>query len=368
MVLSRFNLSAKTLVLLCLLTVSLMSADSKMGEGHEYDDVDIKVAVAMKTALPVQVAIDESRVVAPFRKELLGYNYTWVWLNEMTLSKDATDGKTFSPQHLKLMQGMSIPLARVSGGGSKTFQWKHAIGPFSQRKPHPGPKWMKPKIQKVGHVEWIKSVLATDPNARFSITFNIDVDSTEDCVDLVEFLIGDPAKNPNGGMNWAAKRVELGLEKPVDVAVWEIGSEVDWSETRSRWPIEKYIAKCKDILTSVKKDFPHTTLAAHAATAFSSKIHEKNGGWSVWHRQLLKAIGHQIDMIAIHPYYHFDYIAKLERDCVGLLAQDIKDITGSDRVKIFVSEHAKWPRQRPHAKWSESWYETHSLAGSLCTA
>jgi alpha-L-arabinofuranosidase len=367
----RLVLFERSVVLAGLFITGIAVAEQQTGAGHEYDGVDVKAAAAMKKALPVKIEINEDHVVAKFSRELFGYNYTWVWLDQMTLPGNASDGNTLSPKYLKLMQGMSIPLARVSGGGSKAFKWKYAIGPFSERKLQKGPKWLSPQIQKVGHIEWIKSVLAADKNARFVITLNIDVDSVQDSVDLVEFLTGDPARNPGGGINWAAKRVELGLKEPVDVAVWEIGSEIDWGETRSHWPVERYIAKCKKIIKEVKKEFPVAKFAAQAATAPSNKIHKKSGGWSVWHRRVLKELGGQIDFITVHPYYHICNIPKLERDCIGVLAQDIKNITGADRIKIFVSEHAKWPsypKKGSGGKWADNWFQTHSLEGCLTAA
>jgi alpha-L-arabinofuranosidase len=361
----------RSLFFACLLIADMAAVAQQTEVGDEYKGVDVKAAVAMKKASPVEINIDEDRIVKKFSKEMFGYNYVWIWINRMTLSKNSSGGSMISPQYLKLMQGFPMPLNRVSGSGSKVFKWKHAIGPVAKRKPQKLAKWVPAEIQKAGPVEWIKSVLAIDKNARFTWTFNIDTDSVKDNVDLVEFLTGDPARNPGGGVNWAAKRVELGLKAPVNIAVWELGNEMDWGETRSNFPIEKYVAKCKEIIVAVKKEFPNAKFAAHAATAPSNKIHKKAGGWNVWHRKVLKELGGQIDFCVVHPYYHVCNIPRLERDCINVLAQDIKNITGSDRIKIYISEHAKWPlypKKGSGRKWTDNWYQTHSLEGCLTTA
>jgi alpha-L-arabinofuranosidase len=346
--------------------------------GDEYKGIKLdKAQHAVQAVLPVAVTVNEDKVIKPWTSSMLGYNHNWLWTNNIITDQKDKKSLKISAEYLKVVKGAKLPLNRMSGSCSQRFVWKKAIGPIEQRSPMKLVGWTKiAEISRAGVIEWVKSVILVDPAAEFVFTFNMEDDSAQDAADLVEFLTGDPAKNPGGGINWAAKRVEYGLKNPVKVKVWELGNELDWH--RKSFPSPSvYTKKCQEIITAVKKVKPDAVFAALAATApWSKKLTTRApwikksklpGGWKIWHRQVLKDLGKDIDYLAFHPYYHGMRIVSLER-YMDPIAKDIKDITGSNRIKLFISEHAMWPPRLKNKPWNASWYQTHGLIGCLATA
>lgn len=191
-------------------------------------------------------------------------------------------------------------------------------------------------------------------------------ENTSDHADLVEFLTGNGISNPNGGINWAKKRILLGITAPLDGCIWELGNELDHGY--KAMPIETYIQKSKEIIEAIRTIEPRALFAAHAATApWSKKDNSKN--WSEWHKAVLDNLGDDIDFISFHPYYLGIETAEIEK-YLDVIRDDILSITGKDRIKIYISEHAVWPSKPiiPGRIWSANWYQTHSLSGCLGTA
>jgi alpha-L-arabinofuranosidase len=359
------------------LAMAVNAANPKPGDEYKGVKLD-KTQHAVQAVLPLTVTVDENKVIKPWSSLMLGYNHNWHWANHTITDQKDKKSLKVSAEYLKLVKGAKLPLNRMAGSESQHFLWKKTIGPIEKRSPMKLVGWRKiAEISRAGVVEWIKSVILIDPDAEFVFVFNMDRDSVQNAADLVEFLTGDPAKNPGGGVNWAAKRVEYGLKNPVKVKAWELGNELDWHSTTFPLP-SVYTKKCQEIITAVRKIAPEARFAALAATApwsrkpaRTKKIPWKNtktpGGWKIWHRQVLKDLAKDIDYLAFHPYYHGMRIIALER-YMDPISKDIKEITGSNRIKLFISEHAMWPPRLKNKPWGASWYRTHGLIGCLATA
>ncbi|MHB1157856.1 MAG: hypothetical protein ACYC26_13595 [Phycisphaerales bacterium] len=349
------------------------AAMAEDGPGHEYDGVPIQDSGRTSNgALPVIIRIDPNQVIRPASPELLGLNHNWMQSERLVMDSQAGDQLIISKDYLQTTLGLPMPLNRMSGTESQNFSWKWTIGPLSERKEQKNVGWDVLSKKRLGPVEWIQSVQRIDPNAKFVWCFNMTTDTVEDAADLVEFLTGDPANDRNGGFNWAQRRVELGLKNPVPVAIWELGNELDWS--KGAITIEEYIERCRAVIAAVRAVNPNAKFSAHAATGVWAKDalgeREKRGGWRYWHQMVLKKFGDQIDYIVFHPYYSGLPTSAME-EYMDQITQDIREITGSNRIKLFLSEHARWP-ERPPAdsgkQWKDVWYQTHSLEGCLATA
>ena len=293
---------------------------------------------------------------------LFGYNYSWVGISNILW--DQQSGTVQIPGEINnVLAGLPLPLNRMSGTASQYIHWKLAIGHIEERKEQPLAKWMLKKPQKltVGPIEWIKSILSIDSNARFSWTLNLALDTAEDHADLAEFFLGDGVSNPNGGINWAKKRIELGLARPVPVLLWELGNELDWMEFKDQFPIEVYVKKCKEAITAIRAVNPSAKFAAHATTSAKSYT---NDSWKNWHQTILKKIGSSIDYMVYHAYYH-GIATEVHERIMNSIHEDITNITGSDRIRFYISEHARWNNFKND---KTQWYQTHSLAGCLSTA
>lgn len=350
-------------VMLVSMTVSGEETNKVLKAGDEYLGIQLaETRNARCEVITNQVTVHESDVINRPDIGMLGYNHNWLW-NDRYMT-DLIDGQLApNPDYLKIAEGIPFPLNRVSGSQSQRFRWKEAIGPYDQRIPQKLTDWAEPVKLKTGPVEWVKMIRQLDLSARTIWVVNMMADSAQDNADLVEFLTGDGKTNPNGGVNWAQRRIELGIAEPVYPALIEMGNELDWGKERSHYPVDRYITECRERMAAMREVWPDVKFSVHAASAPWSKKHEEIGGWRNWHLPVLKALGDQVDFISIHPYYHGMPVSKIERDYMRVLMDDIRTVTGSDRIKIYVSEHARWPKSMAH----EDRYQTRSLEGALAT-
>lgn len=325
--------------------------------------------------MPAKIVVFEDNIIKKADKALLGYNHDWLGSPLVTLnitrravapSQRESNSMEISQEYLDIFKGYPMPLNRMSGTVSQFFNWKLAIGPLQERKAQKLEDWDRMFPKRFGPVEWVKSVLLIDPAAKFNWVFNMIDDTPEDHADIAEFFTGDGKSNPNGAENWAKKRIELGIKKPVDIAIWELGNELDYRRFIQYFPtVDVYIETCKKVIAAVKKVHPKAKFAAHAATAvFMTEFHGQRGGWETWHREVLKHLGDQIDYIVYHPYYVV-LPQPQQEGYMDVISADILKITGSDRIKFYLSEHAAHPRNVPD---KSTWYTTHSLSGVLSTA
>lgn len=345
---------------LFMLTCVLADAEPQ-AVGNEYSGVTIRQDDTLVTKnLPAIVTVNEGRVVKAFSYDLFGLNHNWTG-SDLALMILSNKTPVIRGSYLPLMEGMSMPLNRMSGTVSQVFKWKEAIGSYTNRAVQQN-EWGQDIQYKLGPVEWIKSVQAVDHQAAFTWTFNMMSDSPQDCADLVEFLTGDPTNNPNGGINWAQERVNNGLTPPVNMRLWELGNEMDWKHTGLTK--EEYVERCKTIIAAVRAVDSNAVFAAHAKTAAYT-----DSNWRDWHHFVLENLGDDLGYMVIHLYYNGYPVAKLENEYIRVLAQDIIDVTGSDHIKIYVSEHAMWPLSGTDSfeRSKPSWRVSHALTGCLAT-
>ena len=334
--------------------------------GNEFDGAKTPDAekAAAQAHLPVAVVVNEKRVLHPVNPQLLGISQNWYWSDRISVDEKGNP----NPDFVKKMAGLRFPLTRIGGSDGQEFEWKKAVGPLSERKTQKLTPGDAGSIKRMGPLEWVRVSLAVDPKASFVPTLNLLTDTPEDNADLAELLCGDGKTNPNGGTNWAERRIAFGLKAPVPVAVWEVGNEMDWIGEK-RLTQAQYIARCKKTIAAIRVVVPNAKFAVHAATAPDNPIHKKDPeGWAGWHRAVLKELGPDIDYIVLHTYYGNQTERSLA--LTQELRSDIKSITGTNRIGIFHSEHAFYP-SKPQDKtvpWSVNWYQTHALSGCLVTA
>lgn len=337
------------------------------GAGNEYVGVEVEVMKVgddgPSRVLPVEISVESDQVIGPFHKTLFGLNFDRHGLE--TALVEQTGG--IDPDGARLLSGIPMTMSRVAGSDAMRFRWKSAIGPMEQRTPQQLWPWASLRPISIGPVEFESWLRGIDPNSATAWVLNLFQDSPEDHADLVEFLTGKPGRS-RGGVDWAKRRVELGLEKPVNVQIWELGNEVDW-DAENKWTIDQYIAECRKTIAAIRSVDPGAKIAAHALTAPWSPDHKEFGGgnWAGWHRALLKELGKDIDFISFHPYYNGEPTSAIET-YLDRIRDDIQAITGENRIRIYVSEHARWPAMPASGRWEENWHQTHSLDGCLATA
>ena len=309
------------------------------------------------------VDIDETRVLRPVATQLFGFNHNWKWCQDYL--KD--------PQEfIAVTKGLPLPLLLgMSGTESQYFRWNTRIGSLPQRTPYRAHSEPKATVKAVGLVEWISGCLATDPRAEFTWTFNCYQEQPQDHADLAEFLTGDPARDVNGGTNWAAMRVQCGLPNPVPVVIWEIGNELDHGGLfKDRLPnVNAYIAYCRRTIAAGAHRPATGALRGICRHRSSGKCRNKQGRLEIVARAVLREIGQDIDYVAFHPYYLGMAISTMEQYLDAISAQTFTQSRASGESNSDISEHAMWPPSSNDPKNRfKLGYMTHAWKGCLATA
>ncbi|MBL8994366.1 MAG: hypothetical protein JNM63_13570, partial [Spirochaetia bacterium] len=326
------------------------------------------------------VSVDEAAPVKPWNAGILGFNFDWTGMQSTVSNFTLTNAKWFEgtsgglrADDLELLRGLPINLSRMSGTSSQKISWKETLGPISERPPQKLESWWGPYVPGYGVVEWIQQVRALDEKARFVWCVNLLADPS-DAADLAEFFGGDANAKGRGAIHWAAKRKALGISKPVDIAIWELGNESDGNDAWGEYPtIQTYVDRCRAVMKAVRSVDPKARFAAQISTMNHQKGYkEKYGGeWDIWHKTVLKELGNEIEYLVYHPYFgkQKQPDTRFFEIRMDMIIKDIREITGEGRIKIFMSEYGFWPEKREgQAKWEESWYTTHALVGCLSTA
>ena len=234
-----------------------------------------------------------------------------------------------------------LSFTRKAGSSSSFFAWKDAFGPIAQRKNQT--MWSVTNKVYEGICEWLEYLYAAVDNPEICYTVNIFSDTYENMADLIEFMIGDGTVNYNGGINWAEVRKSYGFENPVNVYCWEIGNELDWED--GNLTVEEYITRGKKAIDLIKSMDPDAAISIQAATdSWNRSDYSQN-----WNREVLKALGDQTDYLSVHYYYPADFITRAN-PAIDKIKNDILEITGSDRIKLYLSEHAVAPNSYSYNK------------------
>lgn len=355
----------------------LVFSVAMMAMGFEAQAQTAPTDLKKSAVLPISISVDEKAVVRPFSNKFFGLNFEWgssqdrVQIDPLTKEEDL--------QLAELCKGLPLPLNRMAGTLSQEFFWKQAIGPVDERAPQKLVPWESARKVRVGPVEWFSWVQKIDPRAEYVWTINILKETPQDAADLVQFLTGDAkAKVEGGKVNWAQKRVELGLPNPVKVTYWELGNELNLKANQYKdyvWTPEQYIERVKPFITAIRAANPKAKIIA-AGSSYRDD----------WDSKLLKGLSGQIDYIAPHYYYRsivrgadesglkpgafqgldLSFITEWTDD----LVKQIKAAATPDgrMTKILMTEHGMWPLVLKDKEWKSTWYQTHSLDSILSTS
>ncbi len=286
------------------------------------------------TGIPetVDLELNTNNVIKTVGREMYGINFEWGGQYGIYMT---ANNSSINPSYIDAFTGI-VPIARAAGTSSQVIKWKWSIGDYSERENQQFWHW-DPSILYYGPVEWIDSVYEMmDGQSKFIYAVNLPKpdgtgDSLEDIKDLVRFLTLTPDDERavgSDGINWAQKRVDLGITDPVEIYAWEMGNELD----AAGYSIDQYIEMSTSTMEAIRSIDPDAKISMHIKTNYAA-------GWAQWHGKILNSVGDDIDYLSVHYYYHpktgvWGPIANLEAD--------IKQITGDDRIKILVTEQASW--------------------------
>ncbi|MEK6796092.1 MAG: hypothetical protein AABZ39_15030 [Spirochaetota bacterium] len=339
----------------------------KAGAGTEYDNIIItNIDVGSKPPmLPVTITIDEPRMLRTAGRRNLGFVLLALPHDDLFMNTERTG---MSDEMKKTLAAIPASLCRIAHyAGSyhaNSMGWKQAVGPLADRTPGKFDAWDKASVNHFGPAELISAMQSAHPDVRFIWTVNMRNDSADDAADLAEFLTSGGSR-PRGIVNWAKYRIDAGAS-PANIVCYELGNEEEWKSS-NRMSVSDYIDRSKKIIAAIRRVDPNAKFSPHAATAPWGYGRFKGEDWRDWHRTLLREMGNDISYLAFHPYY-YGYPTSVIETYFDVIRDDIRAITGGDRIKLYISEHGLWPAQKDGQKWQTTWYTTHALMGCLATA
>lgn len=254
-----------------------------------------------------------------------------------------------SDKYTGMWEKYDITQWRKAGGYSNIFQWKSAIGPKNERQSQQMVKSYNYVI-KEGLDEWIKGSLKINKDMSFVYAVNMDTDTPENAADLVEYLRGDGKTNYNGGINWAKIRIQNGIPDPVRVDIWELGNELDLIKENGvpTWSVDRYISESKKWISAIRSVDPDAKIAAHVYTNDFEAVGNE------WHRTVLMELGNDIDYMVVHKYFAPGTAYKVCEPMLDRVIEDIKNITGEDRIKVVMTEFGSAYRDQEEFKSFEA--------------
>jgi len=224
-----------------------------------------------------------------------------VWTDKLSLMPaDNIDG--WRRDVVAAVREMRPPILRWGGstvdpGG---YQWKNGIGDRDLRAPFENMNWGRLDSNDVGVEEFVRFCRAVDAEPLICVSFG---DGPENAGRMVEYLNGSP------DTEWGKKRAANGHLEPYGVKYWQVGNEVDDTET---------INRCRDFCLVIRKADPGAVIFS----SFPSK-------------ELMKKVGDLISYFC--PHYYTADLPWVERDIRNLKAMIAETVGGRD-VGLAVTE------------------------------
>lgn len=317
-------------------------------------------AVAVK-AVPVSAGtkthtmdINPDKAVSYASEYLYGIGAEW---NNGYVDTAITGSPSVSAEARQLvieaLKGSKFPLYRQAGVTSSYFRWKDSIGPVEERPSYSIMNVLNYRVfgeQRVhytipgglqaGLVEWLEQGVGINENCRFAIVVNMLNDSIENISDFVRFMsleVDDPKAIGTDGINWAQKRADYGFKEPFKDVVWCLGNELEQTKTGSGsvFTLDYYVSESKKYIDVIREVEPDALIAALASTGVTANREDRYE----MHRYVLRELGDRIDYLDVHSYYGNGVMADGLIRCLEQIKKDIKEITGSDHIRVFISEY-----------------------------
>jgi len=216
------------------------------------------------------------------RLELLGRGAGSFRVGAVSL-KPADNVLGWRADTLARLRELNAPVYRWPGGNFVSgYDWKDGIGDPDRRPPRKNPAWKGVETNDVGLHEFMD--LCRLIGAEPYVAVNTGLGGARAAAELVEYANGAPA-TPMGRL-----RAENGHARPFGVRLWAVGNEMygDWQ--LGHLPLEKYVAKHREVVAAMRAVDP----AVHPVGV---------GAAGEWSRTMLAQAGSDMSLISEHLYW-----------------------------------------------------------------
>ncbi len=150
------------------------------------------------------------------------------------------------------------------------------------------------------------------------------------------------------------------------VFLWELGNELDHLGDASM-NARRYAAVARAAGSELKQEDPRVRLIALTRTApWSVKPGTESA--TSFNATVMTELRGLVDGYSWHPYYDGRHVPWMIEYTDNLVNEAKAAGYAASSVKLYVTEHAKWPPKPPVGAWDESWKRTSDLGGAISSA
>jgi alpha-N-arabinofuranosidase len=182
------------------------------------------------------------------------------------------------------LRELDAPVYRWPGGNFVSgYDWKDGLGDRDRRPPRKNPAWKGVEPNDVGLHEFME--LCGLIHAEPYIAINTGTGDARTAADFVAYANGGK-DTPMGRL-----RAKNGHPAPFAVRLWAVGNEMYGEWQLGHMPVDKYVAKHRDIVNAMR--------------AVDAKIELVGvGALGEWSRTMLAQVSSHMDFISEHDYWH----------------------------------------------------------------
>jgi alpha-N-arabinofuranosidase len=213
-----------------------------------------------------------------------------LWLDQLSLMPDDTAAGGVRPDVAARVRALRPAFLRWPGGNvAQDYHWQWGVGPRDTRPTWTNLSWKnEPEPGDFGTDEYV--AFARAMGAEPTLTVNVEGRGAtpEEAAAWVEYCNGAATSR------YGARRVANGHREAYGVKLWEIGNEIwgDW--VRGHSDAATYARNYRRYVDAMRR--VDTTLRFIA-------VGDNDMGWN---RTVLRAVGRDVDYLAIHHYFGFD--------------------------------------------------------------
>lgn len=273
---------------------------------------------------------------------------------------EQSDARGFRTDVLGALARLRMPLVRYPGGNYvSAYNWKHSVGPKSERPRRPDYAWQSIETNQFGigeFVEWCKA-LGSAP----MLAVNLGTEGAREAAELVEYC------NLPGGTTWSDRRIAHGQRDPFGVELWALGNEVDGPWQAGHVSADVYAQR------AFQASFLMKQMDARIQTVAAGSSGRGMPTYLEWDRVVLEACWNTIDFISAHRYGDNSsgdsdaYLAegveidRILADYSGVLDYVRGRLRSNKRVHLAFDEWNVWYRARAEEHTQGGWREAPAL-------
>jgi alpha-L-arabinofuranosidase len=155
-------------------------------------------------------------------------------------------------------------------------------------------------------------------------------------------------------------------DAPCRVQWWELGNELDHG--KDGWSSKRYVAVARRVGEAVRREDPRAQLIAHTRTAPWSVRKGEQQDPAEFNREVMSGLRDLVAGFSLHPYYDGRSIPYMEQYMRQLVSTAAASGISGEQLRLFVTEHGRWPSRPAAGKWSQNWSQTGDLGGAISTA